>query len=285
MPEDDALRPGAPNRVSDRGGSGSAPRREHRRDPEPPFVPDRTLYLGWEDRSRGNDWFPIGRLDVVLEPLRLRFRHLKGAELARATGGFHIAPGFGDLRGDYYSTELFPTFHNRVMSRRRPDFEEYVSQLDLDPSAHFTERLAVDGGRRMTDTFEVFPKLIEADDGFYTCRFFARGFHHLDPRAQERIETLRPGDRLHVALEPTNSTGHPAVGIRTTDDHIIGWAPRYFVHELVKAKARSDGTYDARVARMNPLPAPSEQRVLVEMRSRWERHEPMSGPEFEPLVG
>ena len=246
---------------------------------------ERTLYLGWQDRGRGNEWFPVGRLDVVIEPPQFRFRHLRGAELARATGGFHLAFGFGDLHGDYYSTELFPTFHNRVMSRRRPDFEEHVSLMDLDPSAHFTERLAVDGGRRMTDTFDVFPKLIEAGDGLYTCRFFIRGFRHLNPRAQERIETLRPGDRLQVALEPANPTGHPAVGIQTTDDHLIGWAPRYFVHELVKAKARSDGTYDARVARMNPVPAPSEQRVLVEMRSRWERHEPMSGPEFEPLVG
>lgn len=158
--------------------------------------------------------------------------------------------------------------------------------MDLDPSAHFTERLAVDGGRRMTDTFDVFPKLLDTGGGWYACRFFARGFRHLSPDAQGRIEALRPGDRLQAALEPTNPTGHPAVGIRTTpDDHLIGWAPRYFVHEVVKAATQSDGTYDARIVKVNPVPSPSENRVLVEMRSRWERHEPMSGPEFEPLVG
>lgn len=282
MSEDYALRLGISNRDSGRGGSEAS----QRRNPEPFPAPDRILYLGWKDSGREESWFPVGRLDVILEPPRFRFRHLKGAESARRTGGFRLAFGFADLHGDYRSTELFPTFQNRVMSRRRPDFEEYVARLDLDSSAHFTEWLAVDGGRRMTDFFDVFPKLSKTEDGLCVFRFFTDGVHPLDPLAQARIEALRPGDRLDVALEPENPTGHPAVRIRTTPDRcFIGWAPRYFVHEFVKAAAESDGTYDTRVVRVNPPPYPSEQRVLIEMRSRWERHEPMSGPEFEPLVG
>lgn len=137
----------------------------------------------------------------------------------------------------------------------------------------------------MTDYYEVFPRLFKNDDGSFTCRFFTDGVHLLDP-SQARIETLRRGDPLEVALEPTNPTGHPAVRIRTTPDRwFIGWAPQYFVHEFVNAAAEYYETYDARVVRVNPPPYPSEQRILIEMRSRWERHEPMSGPEFEPLVG
>ena len=65
---------------------------------------------------------------------------------------------------------------------------------------------------------------------------------------------------------------------------MIGWSPRYFAHDLMMAMAESRGVCEARVVRVNPNPRPSSHRVLVEMRSRWESHEPMSGEDFEPLV-
>ena len=247
---------------------------------------ERTLYLGWQDRGRTSAWFPVGRLDVDLAAPHYRFRHVKGAERARATGGFEVVPGFSDLHGDYASSQLFPVFQNRLMSPKRPDFREYITRLDLEPSAHFTDILAVDGGRRMTDHYEVFPRLFKNDDGSFICRFFLHGLHHTNNHSLGRIADLVPEERLHVAVELTNPTGYPAVQIQTTPDYyLIGWAPRYFVHDLMMAMAESDGNYEARVVRVNLPPYPSEQRVLIEMRSRWERHEPMSGPEFEPLVG
>lgn len=246
---------------------------------------ERTLYLGWQDRGKTRAWFPVGRLDVDPAVPHYRFRHVKGAESAKATGGFGVVAGFSDLHGDYESSQLFPVFQNRLMSPKRPDFKEYVSRLDLDSSAHFTDILAVDGGRRVTDYYEVFPRLFKNDDGSFICRFFLQGFRYTNTGAQEKIEALQPGDRLHVAVELTSPTKHAAVQIQTLDYNLIGWAPRYFVHDLTMALSESLGNYDTRVVRVNPPPYPSEHRVLVEMRSRWERHEPMSGPEFEPLVG
>jgi hypothetical protein len=35
---------------------------------------------------------------------------------------------------------------------------------------------------------------------------------------------------------------------------------------------------------VNPMPVPSEQRVLIEMSGNLGGHEPMSGPDFQPLV-
>ena len=251
-------------------------------------VRERTLYLGWQDAAQSRAWFPVGRLDAVLNRPSFRFRHVKGAKRARETGGFDLVPGFGDLHGDYASPVLFPVFQNRVMSPRRPDFEDYVKGLGLDPAVDPavdpTSLLVVDGGRRVTDFFEVFPKLVKSDDGSFVCRFFLHGFDHTNAAARERMESLEPGERLNVTLDLTNPTKQPAVQILTLDYYMLGWSPRYFAHDLMMALAESPGEYEARVVRLNPVPYPFSQRVLVEMRSRWDKHEPMSSEDFEPLA-
>ena len=253
-----------------------------------PEVSERTLYLGWQDRAKTRQWFPVGRLDADLTEPRYRFCHVKGAERARETGGFDLVPGFPKLRGTYESRELFPVFQNRVMSPRRPDFDDYIKGLALDPTVDPavdpTSLLMVNGGRRVTDFFEVFPKLAKGEDGTFVCRFFLRGFRHTNAAARERMDSLKPGEQLHVALDLTNPTKQPAVQIQTQDYFMIGWSPRYFVHDLMMAMAESQGEYEARVVRVNPAPHPSSQRVLIEMRSRWESHEPMSGEDFQPLA-
>ena len=251
-------------------------------------VNERTLYMGWQDRAKTHQWFPVGRLDADLARPWFRFRHVKGAERARETGGFDLVPGFPELHWDYQSPVLFPVFQNRVMSPRRPDFGDYVKGLDLDPTVDPatdpTSVLLVDGGRRVTDFFEVFPKLVKGADGSFVCRFFLNGFRHTNPTARERVESLEPEEQLHVALDLTNPTKQPAVQMQTLDYFMIGWAPRYLVYDLTLAMAESLGNYDAHVVRLNPAPHPSSQRVLVEMRSRWEKHEPMSSEDFEPLA-
>ena len=253
-----------------------------------PEVNERTLYLGWQDSAGTRQWFPVGRLDAELTEPRYRFCHVKGAERARETGGFDLVPGFPQLRGTYESRELFPVFQNRVMSPRRPDFAEYVKGLDLepgvDPSTDPTSLLMVSGGRRVTDSFEVFPELVKGEEGAFACRFFLRGLRHTSAAAWERVDTLEPGERLQVTPDLTNPTNEPAVQIQTRDDCLIGWAPRYFAHDLMMAISESGGEYEACVVRLNPAPHPFSQRVLVELRSRWVNHEPMMGPDFAPLA-
>ena len=48
----------------------------------------------------------------------------------------------------------------------------------------------------------------------------------------------------------------------TTDYHMIGWAPRYLVNDLDAAMAHAPGDCQALVVKVNPVPAPSTQRVL-----------------------
>ena len=144
--------------------------------------------------------------------------------------------------------------------------------------------LTVSGGYRVTDSYEVFPQIVKKTDGGFTCRFFLHGGRHVSQSAQERLDSLTADEDLYLALELTNPLGENAVQIQTPDYHMIGWAPRYLAHDLAVALAGSQGSCRARVVQVNPMPVPSEQRVLIEMSGNLGGHEPMSGPDFQPLV-
>ena len=197
----------------------------------------KTLYLAWQDKREGSrEWFPVAQLDADVEHPRYRFRYIGGAEQAKCKANFPLLLEFPDLKGDYNSPYLFPIFRNRVMPDRRPDFEEYLRSLDLDKPADPIEILGVTGGRRVTDPYEVFPKIITSSDGSFTCRFFLHGWRHVSDTAIKRIESLHPNEDLYVTLELTNPATGVAVQIQTTDYHMIGWAPRYLVYDLVSVR-------------------------------------------------
>ena len=101
---------------------------------------------------------------------------------------------------------------------------------------------------------------------------------------QRRIDSLQSGEALYVTIELTNPEAHLAVQIQTQDYYMIGWAPRYLVGDLVHAIAQSPAEYSAKVVRVNPAPAPSKQRLLVELRGRWADYEPMTKGDFELLA-
>lgn len=245
---------------------------------------EKTLFLAWQDKARTREWFPVGRLDVQKPQLLYRFRYLRGAERAHRQTGFEPLYDFPDFRRRYEASDLFPLFQNRVLTPGRRDFHEYLRQLDLPDQADPIEILSVDGGYRATDNFEVFPKIERRDDGAFRCRFFLHGWRHVSEDAQRRMELLKPSDKLYVAIELTNPATQAAVQIQTEDYHMIGWAPRYLVQDLVRAIAKAPGDYKAQVIRVNPVPAPSKQRMLVELTGHWPDYEPMTTVDFELLT-
>ena len=253
----------------------------------------KTLFLAWQDKGEENrPWFPLGRLDI--EPSLYRFRYSGGAVRAQQEVKFPPLWDFPQLLEDYKSLELFPLFRNRVIAQGRPDRTDYLGNLGLHENADPFEMLSVSGGYRVTDDYEVFPKLVKAEDGSFVCRFFLHGWRHTSLPAQERLNALKPGEELYIALELTNPVTGLAVQLQTTDYHIIGWTPRYIVSEMARAMAESPGgevyncgssSYAAHVVRVNPPPSPMTQRVLIEMRCRWDKYVPMESEDFQPLIG
>ena len=240
----------------------------------------RTLFLAWQDKKPSKAWFPVGRLDADVERSFYRFRYIGGAKRAQEEVGFLPLIDFPDLDKDYQSSELFPLFQNRVMNRARPDFTDYLHSLDLTEEADPIEILSTNGGHRVTDSYEVFPKIEKDDTGSFSCRFFLRGWRYIDKAAKGRIDRLEQEEELYVTLELTNPVTELTVQIQTTDYCMIGWTPRYLVEALVAAMAEGPSGYGAQVVRINR----PKQRVLIEMRGCWSKHEPMSGEDFKPLV-
>lgn len=244
----------------------------------------KTLFLAWQDKARTRRWFPVGRLDVRPAESRYRFGYVRGAQCAHEESGFEPLPDFPDFHGSYDASDLFPLFQNRVLTPGRRDFREYLRQLDLPQESDPLEILAVDGGYRATDSFEVFPKIERHSDGGFRCRFFLHGWRHVTADAQRRLEHLQSGDPLSVAIELGNPVARFAVQLQTRDYHMIGWAPRYLAGDLVRALAGEPGACEATVVRVNPVPAPAKQRVLIELRGSWPEYEPMSGEDFQLLA-
>lgn len=246
---------------------------------------EKTLFLAWQDQDGTREWFPVGRLDADVAHSRYRFRYTAGAERARAERGFRLLTEFPDLTEDYRADRLWALFTNRVLTPRRPDFEVYLQNLGLpEGTVDPVEILSVNGGRRITDSYEVFPKIDKQPDGSFSCRFFLHGWRYVSEAAAGRLDSLGPGEQLTVALELTNPVTGIAVQVQTSDYVVLGWAPRYLVLDLTSAVAEAPSDYSAKVVRVNPQPAPSRQRVLIEMTGRWRKHEPMTAPDFVPVT-
>jgi hypothetical protein len=106
------------------------------------------------------------------------------------------------------------------------------------------------------------------------------------PEAVARLDRLHPGEKLVACVEINNPTTCLAVQVQTCDYYMIGWTPRYLVGDLINAIARSPAKLEAKVVKVNPVPAPSKQRVLIEFRGQWPAgYEPMSGDDFDLLAG
>jgi hypothetical protein len=247
-------------------------------------VKQKTLFLAWQDKRLTHEWFPVGRLDISPDHRSYRFQYVKGAKRAQETARFTPLGDFPDLNRTYESSVLFPLFMNRIIQSTRQDCPEYMQMLDLPEDSGPADILAVGGGQRATDNFEVFPMLERKADGSFDSRFFLHGWRYLNPDAQNRILRLHAGEQLYVAIELTNPVMRLAVQIQTVDYYMIGWAPRYLVTDLVHAIAESPTEYRVKVIRLNPAPAPSKQRLLIELTGRWPDYEPMSSGDFEPVA-
>lgn len=167
------------------------------------------------------------------------------------------------LDRDHVSDSLFPVFAERVIHPLRPDRPRTLEQLGLPAEAGPFEILAVSGGRRTGDTYELTPL---PEHGAVELAFLVHGVRHLTDAEQRAIDTLRPGQRLDLVPEPQNEYNERALLV-TTDGSRLGYVPDpllSFVHPI----ARHDFTL--KVLRVNDLQAGLHMRLLVVLTGRYE---------------
>ncbi len=137
----------------------------------------RTLFLAWQDPLK-RAWFPVGRFTHDGEAYQ--FAYIRGATKAGEKAGFRRLAAFPELEPVYESRELFPLFANRLPRPSRPEYAQFVQCLNVprdeaDPIA----LLARSGGRRATDSLEVYPCPEPDAEGLYHLHFLLHGLRHL----------------------------------------------------------------------------------------------------------
>jgi hypothetical protein len=182
---------------------------------------------------------------------------------ARVLPDFQAFVAFPDVGRTYESDHLFPFFANRLMSPRRPDFDDYVESLGLSLEEWTPlELLARSAGERATDTIQVVAEPT-TEGAAETIVFPASGVRYVEGAA-ERIGQLQRGQSLHIREEPDNPHDPRALLLDVTHQAPVGWVPAYlldYVH-----KRREDGAnIRVTVERANGREAPWHLRLICRL--------------------
>jgi len=227
---------------------------------------------------------------------RYRFNYIRNAE---SVEGFRSLLGFPDLHRTYESPHLFPLFAQRVMDTRRPDHDRYVQRLGLQADATPWEQMTRSGGGREGDTLQMFPEPELLSNGKMTCSFLIHGVRHVPSRPlilggversvtrgelEERLLSLRKGDRLRLIREPGNPVNPSAVITATEDNFPLGWVPDLFLDDLHAMTALNPEAVDVVVEQVNGPDAPPHLRLLARLTVTPEpTYRPFTGPSWDPL--
>jgi hypothetical protein len=243
----------------------------------------KTLFLAWQDPN-DRSWFPIGRLTFASD--MFTFVYTQGAKIAAQSNAFEPMYSFPDFDRVYQSEALFPLFSNRVMRPSRPDYPQYIEWLNI--PQHSDDPITIlsrSGGKKATDHFEVFPCPEPDENGHYHIHFFLHGLRHRQQAAIERVNTLNAHDLLYLMHDVQNPHDPLALALRTKDEHLIGYCPRYLtqdIHELLK---QDPGFVQVRIERVNPAPAPIQLRLLCSITADWPKEFcPFMSDEYQPLI-
>lgn len=242
----------------------------------------KTLFLAWQDPI-SRSWFPIGRL--TFDGGIYQFTYTQGVKEAEEKCAFKPLSSFPYLDEVYTSSQLFPVFANRLMSRSRPDYRSFIEWLNIlndenDPMAI----LARSGGERETDTLAVFPCPEIDEQGQYHLYFFSHGLRHLPSSAIERINQFESGEKLWLAHEFQNLSDSQALILNTSDHYIVGYCPRYLLAEIFEL-LRPNSNLEVQVERVNKPPTPLQFRLLCKMSvDALDNFRPFSSSQYQPLI-
>ena len=232
------------------------------------------LMLAWQN-PKTRKWIPAGVLCASDDSFIFRYtKDVKQVESFVPFGQMN------DLDMTYKSETLFPLFSNRLLSKTRPEYDDYLEWLGLDKE-HTSPilELSKSGGIRATDSLQLFP-IPEKKNGFYEVEFFSHGIRHLPASYIERVKHLRAGEQLFLMKDVQNKYDPLALAIRTDDaPEIVGYCPSFFVEDFSKliSLTADPKTISVSVAKVN-IEAPIQYRLLCKLKVVWpENFAPFGG--------
>jgi len=241
-----------------------------------------SLYVAWHTNDPPPVWGPVGRLDYDAPTGVYRFQYTHGAE---SLHGFQPFDGMPNLDQVYESSELFPLFKNRLLSKSRPEFPAYLTWSGFDPDDP-PEPIVILGrteGLKQTDAVEVFPCPVPDRHGCYVNYFFAHGIRHHMPNAGPVLAQLHSGDRLQLRPHPQNPVDENAVAI-FAHDTMLGYVPRYLAADVGRLIRECPEQEVRLFAHRVNRGAPMQQRLLCRLNACWPADfQPCQGKAFEPI--
>ncbi len=238
------------------------------------------LILAWRNH-RTLDWVNIGELSYV--DSKYYFKYSQKAKDLYKDSQFLPFSHMLDLDNSYESEELFPIFKNRLMHKSRPEYSDYLNWLNLSKNnlTPFME-LSRSGGMRATDDLQLFP-YPENISGNYIVFFFCHGIRYFSSHTIERIEALKPNDKLFILPDIQNTFDKHALIFRTDEPiEIIGYAPRFFSSDFTQLiEINGPNNISITVERVNHK-SPSQFRLLCRFETNWPTNfEPFTKKSFQ----
>lgn len=141
--------------------------------------------------------------------------------------GFVLMTEFPEVltkENPYRAPRLFPTFAQRIPSRKRPDFGALLASWGVQNPDDPLEILARSGGVQLTDRIELAEFRPETDDLSVPLLFRVAGMKHQDDTGAER---LRSGEPVDLVREPENQLDRCALVV-VHGEHQIGRVPRQY---------------------------------------------------------
>ena len=237
------------------------------------------LILSWRNPS-SRIWTPVGILEYKKETYY--FTYTNGSKID------NFVP-FGqmvDLTRTYTSKDLFPIFKNRLLSKSRIGYPEYLDWLDIkETESSDILELARSRGIRATDELQLFPIPECNKEGNFEVIFFSHGVSHISESYVNRLLSLKKDDHLLLMKDFQNEIDESALLLRTKDDpvELLGFCPSFFVkdfNELIEKNGNQK--VKVSVQKVNNS-APMQLKLLCKLVTSWPKNfKPFNSYEFQP---
>lgn len=198
----------------------------------------KSLLLIWRDKNT-KSYFHIGTLTYDGDVYTFEYTHHSNAprKIQEAMKyGYRLHPVFPKLKKKYSSKSLFPTFHRRIPSSDRVDYDEILDDLQLRKDADRMDILQKTRGIVAGDPyFFEEPLRLNQNDNLLSMNFYINGMRYRD-LPDNWSDGISIGDKLYGIHEPAEMDNY-AIQLHSKDGLWLGYVPAIYtgaIHALLE---------------------------------------------------